>query len=189
MSTPRRTRAALALLAAALGGAACADLQSPPKGAARRTAADSADQVVFGSRTLITDRGLLRAEVFSDTAYFFQDNTQVDMRIVRGVFFNSQGAKDAVMTGRRAVYSTRTLSLEATGDVVIISVDGRTLKTPQLRFDQATNQISSDSAFTLTEPDRELQGIGFSADPDLNNIRVLKRARGKAGTVTLPGGS
>ena len=185
----RRGLLPLALGAAALVGAtACADLRTPPKGARKATLADSADQIAFGSRTLITDRGLLRAEVLSDTALFFNDNTRMDMLIVRGIFFNSQGAKDAVLTARRARYDQREGTLEATGDVVIITVDGRTLKTPQLRYDQRINQVSSDSQFTLTEPERSLAGTGFTSDPDLNNVRVLKKARGKAGTVQLPGG-
>ncbi len=167
--------------------AACGDNRTKTLAPGQVVAADSADQVIYGSRTLITDRGMLRAEIQSDTAFFFDDNTRVDMVRVRGIFFSSSGAKDAVLTSRTGLYNTRNGLLEARGDVVMISVDGRKLTTPLLRYDQRVNQVSSDSAFVLTEPGREVSGIGFLSDPDMNNIRVLRASKAKAGSFTLPG--
>lgn len=192
----RRRRAAIGRvprvigLALALCGAfltACHDDRTKTLAPGNAVAADSADQVIFGSRTLITDRGMLRAEIQSDTAFFFDDNTRVEMLRVRGIFFSSSGAKDAVLTSRTGLYNTRNGMLEARGDVVMISVDGRKLTTPLLRYDQRVNQVSSDSAFVLTEPGREVSGIGFLSDPDMNNIRILRASRAKAGSFTLPG--
>jgi LPS export ABC transporter protein LptC len=175
-----------ALLALTALVAACNTSSPLPISAGKKTLADSADQVVFGSHTLITDRGLLRASIDSDTAFFFDDNTRVDMIVVRGIFFSSTGAKDAVMTSMFGTYNNRLGMLEARGEVEVSSVDGRTLKTPFLRFDQRTNQISSDSAFTMKEPGHDLVGIGFRSDADLQNIIVNKLISSKAGTVALP---
>lgn len=186
-----RARALLLTGAVLLAGVnACGDKKAAVTTAnaqGRKAMADSADQVIFGQRTLITDRGLQRAQIESDTAYFFDENTRVDMRIVRGIFFSSVGAKDAILTSRTGLYNTRSQLLEAHGEVVISTVDGRTLKTPFLRYDQRVNQISSDSAFVLTESGRELRGIGFVSDPDMNNITVKHAQKAKAGTFTLPG--
>lgn len=167
--------------------AACRPEQGPPVAANKQTIADSADQVLWGERTLITDRGLLRAEIHADTAYFFDENTRSDMRIVDGVFFDSQGARDAVLTARTGIYNQRLNSLEAHGDVVITSVDGRRLETPFVRYDNRVNLVSSESTFTMTEAGgRVVHGIGFVADPDLNNVKVLKMISAKAGPVTVP---
>jgi hypothetical protein len=66
-------------------------------------------------------------------------------------------------------------------------LDNRVLKTPYLRYDQRLNQISSDSAFVVRDADgREVRGIGFVSDPDMQNIRVIKHLSTKAGTVQLP---
>lgn len=173
-----------ALAGAALAG--CRDANTLPISTAARTIADSADQVMFGFRALITERGLLRAEVLSDTAFFFDDNTRLEMRIVHGVFFNATGARDAVLTSRTGRYDTRIGTLEARGDVVINSVDGRRLETPFVRFDQRLNQISSESAFVMTEPGRDVRGVGFISDPDMQNIRILQVKRVKTGPVALP---
>jgi LPS export ABC transporter protein LptC len=179
-----RRLAAVALALAWL--AACNNPNPLPIAAGQKTFADSADQVVFGSRTLITDQGLLRASIQSDTAFFFDDNTRVEMSVVNGIFFNSAGAKDAVMTSHFGSYNTRLQLLEARGDVEVTSVDGRKLKTPYLRFDQRSNQIYSDSAFTLKEPGRDLVGVGFHSDADMQNVMVTRVISSKAGPVALP---
>ncbi len=167
--------------------AACKNAQ-PPKVTASSSVIDPlADQVVFGSRTLVTDGGLRRAEVLSDTALFYEDNTRMDMRVVQAVFFNSSGAKDAVLTSRTGRYLTRDNVLEARGSVVINTVDGRRLTTEQIKFEAINNQISSDSAFVLTEEGREVTGIGFVSDPDMNNLRIIKASRAKARDVKVPG--
>lgn len=178
----------LATAAAALGTAACSDVGTAGAAGAAATLLDSADQVAFGSRTLVTDAGLLRAEIFADTTLFLEQNTRIAMRGVHGTFFNAQGLKDATMTSRTAQYDSRALNLEAWGNVIVTSVDGRVLKSPMLRYDQRLNQILSDSSFVLTEPDgKEIRGIGFTADPNLDVIRVKQVEQGRGGTVNLSG--
>ena len=49
---------------------------------------------------------------------------------------------------------------------------------------QQRNEISSDSAFVMTEPNRQLEGVGFRSDPNMQNIRILKGASGMARGVT-----
>ena len=173
-------------------GAALVALASGCKRAKEPTAAttspmaDSADQVMFGARAILTDKGLMRAELFGDTAYFFDDNTRVEMRTVKTNFFTTAGAQSAVLTSKEGTYRTQG-SMEARGDVVVVSTDGRRLTTPQLRFDQSRNEISSDSAFVLTEPGRRVAGVGFVSDPNMNNVRILKTTSGSTERVTIPG--
>lgn len=189
---PPASRRAWPALAAAAGAAlvtvaaACGEANPLPIVTARKTIADSADQVLFGSRNLITDRGVLRAEVLSDTSFFFGENTRLEMRAVHGFFFGGTGAREAVLTSRAGMYDTRVGMLEARGDVVITSMDGRRLETPFVRFDQRINQISSESTFVLTEPGREVHGVGFKSDPDMQNIHIAKVLRARTGAVAVP---
>src|ERR1035437_1340622 len=181
----------MASLALALVAGACKEEKGPPIAAGKKTIADSADQLLYGQRMLITDRGLNRAEIHSDTAYFFDEHTRTDMRVGDAKFFTSQGLLDTVLTSRTGLYNQRLNSLEARGDralpVVITTIDGRRLETTYVRYDQRVNLISSDSMFTLTDPDgRVLHGIGFTTDPDLNNVHVVKQISGKAGAVVIP---
>lgn len=171
---------AILLLAAcaALGASACADRSSPPP--TRAGLADSADQIMFGARFNLTDGGVMRAQLDADTAYFFEDNTRVELDNVETTFFTQGGVRDAILTSRHGRYNTRAGDMVAYGDVVVINEAGRRLTTEELQYNQARNEFYSDSAFTMTEPGRELSGIGFRSDPNMNNVRVLRGASGFA---------
>jgi LPS export ABC transporter protein LptC len=176
----------LLLATAALLGGACSEVTQDLNVIAEGSVLDSADQVAFNSRTVLTDAGLLRAEIFADTTLFLNQNTRISMRVVHGVFFNAQGSRDATVTADRAQYDTKISVLEAYGNVIVTAVDGRVLKSPMLRFESTQNQIISDSAFVLTEPDgKELRGVGFRADPNLEVVTVLRVDRGRGGSVRL----
>ncbi|MGH7713712.1 MAG: LPS export ABC transporter periplasmic protein LptC [Gemmatimonadaceae bacterium] len=184
-----RSAAALHLFAiglAAVALAACQDLQEP---ASVRAAPlpDSADQMLFGVSTVITDAGVRRAELKSDTALMYDNSTRTELRKVNATFFTVTGVQDATLTSRSGTYNMRLGTMEARGDVVVTSTAGRRLTTPELRYDPGRNEVSSDSAFTLTMPDgRVVQGIGFISDPDLNSIRILKNPKASGARVTIP---
>jgi LPS export ABC transporter protein LptC len=168
----------------AAAGGACAETTPPPV-AQGATAADTASQFMLGVSFRIHDGGLLRADVLADTAYFFDDNTRLDLRNVQAVFYTSTGARDGVLTSAKALYDLNSQLMEAFGDVLIVSVDGRRLTTPQLRFDRGLNQLSSDTSFTATGPDGNTSGIGFTSDPGMNNLRIKRAPSGSAGVIRL----
>ena len=172
----RRTLAGIFAITALAG---CNSKKQPPV-SGHSVLADSADQVMWGARFNLTDRGLQRAELFADTAFFFNDNTRVELQHVATTFFTTAGAKSAILTSQSGTYTSRNGGMVARKDVVVVSEDGRRLTTQELAYDQAKNEISSDSAFVLTEPNRRLEGIGFRSDPSLNNVRVLRGANGFA---------
>jgi len=166
--------------------ASCSSKKQPPV-ASHSPLADSADQVMFGARFVLTDQGLQRAHMNADTAYFFDDNTRMEFENVLTTFFTTTGAKDAVLTSRHGTYNSRTNNMIARKNVVVVSEDGRRLTTPELIYNQQKNEISSDSAFVMTEPNRRLEGIGFRSDPNMKNIQILKGASGFAkGVSTEP---
>jgi LPS export ABC transporter protein LptC len=178
--------ARIAATFAIAGVAACSSKKQPPV-ATHSPLADSADQVMYGARFNLTDKGLQRAQLEADTAYFFEDNTRIELEPVHTTFYTATGAKDAVLTAQRGTYNSRTTSMLARKNVVVVSEDGRRLTTPELRYNQQMNEISSDSAFVMTEPNRRLEGIGFRSDPNMKNIQILKGASGVArGVSTEP---
>ena len=177
-----RVFAAAVLLFAAL---ACRKQGAAPPVKRGTTMADSAEQVMVGVRTLLTDRGVQRGELFSDTAYVFDDQTRFELRKVRATFNTSTGTKDGVLSADRGQYNVREQKLEGFGNVVIVTTEGKRLASPHMRYLQATNEVSSDSAFTLVEPGRSASGIGFRADPQLTRVTVLKSGEGR-GSLTLP---
>ena len=189
----RRTgrRVLLGMQVVALGlvvsAARCPGKKTPAKPAAGVAAGipDSADQVVFGQRTVLTDQGVAKGVLLSDSALVYDDGTRIEFKRVNFTFFTPQGAKDGLMTSRTAVYSSRLSRLEARGDVVVTRDDGKRLTSQQLVYDQARNQIFTDSAFVLIEPDRQLSGIGFESDPRLTNFNCLRACKAIA-SVNIP---
>ena len=172
-------RPVLVCALAVVAAVACSSKKQPPV-AAHSPLADSADQVMYGARFNLTDKGLERAQLQADTAYFFEDNTRIELENVHTTFFTATGAKNAVLTSNRGRFNSRTNNMVARKNVVVVTEDGRRLTTPELNYNQQTNQISSDSAFVMTEPNRRLEGVGFRSDPDMKNIQILKGASGMA---------
>jgi len=181
-----RIAVAVGLLATSVS-LACTNKKQPPV-EAHSPLADSADQVMYPARFNLTDQGLQRAHVEADTAYFFDDNNRMELQGVHATFYTVTGAKDAVLTSRHGTTNTRTNNMIARKDVIVVSEDGRRLTTPELIYNQQKNEISSDSAFVMTEPNRRLEGVGFRSDPNMKNIQILSGAKGVArGVSTGPG--
>ena len=156
-----------------------------PSRSARAAIPDSADQLVIGMRTILTEQSVSKGILLSDTAYAYDDGSRLELLGVHLTFRTAQGRKDGVLTARAGTYNSRLSRLDARGDVVVVREDGKRLESPQLVFDQARNQIFSDSAFTLTQPSRTITGIGFESDPHLTTFRCLRACKGLA-PVNLP---
>ncbi|HEX9563673.1 MAG TPA: LPS export ABC transporter periplasmic protein LptC [Gemmatimonadaceae bacterium] len=175
----------LMLAVAAATAVACRDVQSPPV-TEGSVLPDSAEQMMFGVEFVLTDQGIRRAEVRADTALVYDDNTRTELRVVRTIFYTPGGEQNAVLTSNQGMHHLRLGSMEARGSVVVVSEDGRTLETPHLKFDPSRNEISSDSAFTLTEDERVTQGIGFVSNPEMSNMRILRAAQVSGTPVRIP---
>ena len=167
--------AGLVVLAAAL---ACGEPGATPP-ANTKASADTADQTLFGIRLVLSDHGIQRALMQSDTAFTYEDNSRTELRVVRSTFYTEAGVRNGNLTSREGTYNVRSGNMEARGNVVVISEDGRKLETPQLRYDPGRNEISSDSSFVMTTPTDVVTGIGFTADPNLNTVRIHRAAAGR----------
>lgn len=146
---------------------------------------DSADQVAFGAKVVMTNRGVSNGVLLSDTTIIYDDGTRMELRGVNVTFFTSQGIEDGKMTARKGTYNTRLSRLEASGNVIVVRNDGRRLESQQLVYDQARNQIFTDSAFVLNEAARVFTGIGFESDPQMTNFNCLQACKGVA-PVKIP---
>ena len=179
-------RRAIGVTAALLGlsAAACPTAKrrpaKPPARAVTSPLPDSADQILFGFRALVTDKGVANGELLADTALVFDDGTRLELRRVNLTFFNKLGAHDGVMTARAGTYNVRLSRIEVRGDAIVTRDDGKRLTSPMLVYDQVRNQFFTDSTFVFSEPKRTLTGIGFESDPRLANYRCLRNCKGTA---------
>lgn len=163
-----------AAIIAALGG--CGGAAEPPTELA---APDSVDQVLFGVRHQLTEDGVLRGYLEADTVFVYEGVT-ADLIGVRVDFMSAQGSVSSTVTSLTGKYDFRSGDMEAHGNVVATTPDGRRLTTSILKYDARRHEISGPEAFHFTGPDGELQGDGFVADPEFRNV-VTERPR--KGTV------
>jgi LPS export ABC transporter protein LptC len=148
---------------------------------------DSADQVLEGFSHFVTNQGVRRSRVEADTAYFYEGTQITELRKVKVTFYDVKGEEGSTLTARSGTYRWQDGAMEANGNVVVVSPDGRRLTTETLRYDNATNTISTDKPFTFDAPNQHVNGNSFRSDPDFKNV-VTDRPRGVAGEgILLPG--
>ena len=169
----------------ALSATACEDTGVKPTTTVQ--APDSADQVLMGFSHYVTNNGILRSRVEADTAFFYESTQMNELHHIKVVFFDVKGAESSTLTATRGSYRWQDGSMEATGNVVVVSPDGRKLATQVLKYDNATNTISTDKHFTFDRGEEHLEGNSFRSDPDFRNV-VTDRPRGVSGNgMLLPG--
>jgi LPS export ABC transporter protein LptC len=178
----RRLVLFVACFIAVVVATACANTKQPPVGSGP-TVADSADQILFGMQYVMSTRGIQRGELSADTAFVLDDQTRFDLRRARATFKTETGAPQGTMEANRGMYNQRTQILEGWGDVVVKLIDGRTLRSPHLTFNQLTHLISSDTTYTLSKGSDTQSGTGFVSDQ--NFVKFTCKAACKGSTSLL----
>ncbi|HEY9227590.1 MAG TPA: LPS export ABC transporter periplasmic protein LptC [Gemmatimonadaceae bacterium] len=164
--------------------AACTDTHTPPVAAAPGVA-DSADQVLVVVHYVLTSKGVQRGVLDADTAYVLDEATRIDLRRARVNFTTELGAPQGTMEANRAVLNQRTQILEGWGDAVVKLVDGRSLRSPHITYNQVTHQISSDTTYTLNRGADTQRGTGFTSNETFSRFSCLRACSGSA-SVLLP---
>jgi LPS export ABC transporter protein LptC len=179
-------RRVLALVAiGAISAAGCSKKGATPPVKSRASLADSAEQVMQNVHYVLTSDGVQRGELFADSAYIFDDNTRYILKSPRTTFNTEAGVKNGTMRADRGRYNLRQQVLEGFGHVVITSTEGKKLTSPYVKYNQALNEVSSDTNFTMVDAQGTLSGIGYKSDPQLKRYQVLRSGQGR-GSITLP---
>ncbi len=72
--------------------------------------------------------------------------------------------------------------MEARGDVVGTSPDGRQLVTESLEYQKVGDRLVGHEPFVFDSPDQHLEGSSFVADPDFTNVEATN-PRGTVGRL------
>jgi LPS export ABC transporter protein LptC len=173
------------LAGVAFGAAACGETGVRPTATVQ--AADTADQVLAEVSHYITDDGVRRSLVKADTAYFYDATQTAELLNITVVFYDDNGNETSTLTAEQGTYRWQSGSMEARGNVVVVSPDGERLETSVLRYDEPTETISTDQRFTYTTPEEYLEGNGFTSDPDFESVVTDQPRGGERGVIDLPG--
>ena len=182
---PQRGVLALWLFSASAFSLSCS-ANGPDRVAEVQELADSADQMLIDMRTVMTNLGVRQANLRADTAFLYENSGRTDLKKIEVTFFSTTGTQTSVLTADTGLYFIRSGQMEARGNVVVVRSDGARLTTSLLKYNQSTNEVSTDQPYTFVEGERQAQGQGFVSDPSFSNIRT-QRLRGTGGGFTLPG--
>jgi hypothetical protein len=109
------------------------------------TGADSADQLLFGARSMLTYRGVSRGVLTADSAYVLDEGNRFDLRRVQVTFVDTAGVERGGITARAGMYHVPSARLELRGEVVMVSRNGRRTESETLVYDVARDRVVSDS--------------------------------------------
>lgn len=101
-------------------------------------------------------------------------------------FFDKDGRQTSMLTADSGVMRDVTSEFEAMGNVIVITEDGRSLRTEKLRWDHRRQRIISEvlTMFATTTGDT-LVGEGFESDQSLHHWQISK-PKGVTGRAYSP---
>tara|TARA_Y100000590_G_C15728207_1_gene1016026 strand:- start:1647 stop:2198 length:552 start_codon:yes stop_codon:yes gene_type:complete len=144
-----------------------------------------ADYITFGSTHYLSRQGIREALIVADTAYFFNDSTIVILRggVTLTAYNKDLGTEKAVVTSDRGRLNTSENYIVAQENaVLLITGDGRRIESSELNYHQDQDRIWSDSSTTMYEGNSIVEGSGFDADLNFDQVGV-RNARTRGGTV------
>ena len=155
-------------VAAAALLAACA----PPADPGTAQIEADASQVTYDMHMRVTEAGVLKADLFADTAVTPVGDTRTNMKRVRLTFFNP-GEPPSKLTSKTGEYEQQSGMMIARGDVVLI-VPGdkglRTIRSQELHWDQRSDRVWSDKETSITENGETLITSRFTSNSKFTNV-------------------
>jgi LPS export ABC transporter protein LptC len=149
------------------------------------TAADTAEQVMYGVRAPVTQSGVKRGLLRADSMYVFNNQNRFDFFNGNVEFNNADGFPSGTMKGDKGRYDIPAQKLEGWGNVEVRLADGGVLRSSHLVYDQRTDKLTTEAAYTLTKNGQTTSGVGLDTDAKFKNYRCMA-ACDWSGAVTIP---
>lgn len=159
-----------------LAMAALAACEQPQPSGPVANDADSS-QRTYGMNLKLSEGGVLKADLYGDTAFQRPGNANVtELRNVRLTFYDAQGKKPGTLTSKTGEYDVNTGIMVARGSVVLITHNDRgekrTIRGEELSYDQRGDRVWSERETLVQEADgRTLVTQGFTSDTRFTNIQ------------------
>jgi LPS export ABC transporter protein LptC len=134
-----------------------------------------ADQVLIAVEHSMTNGGIRRSLLKSDTTYMFNDSASVHLRGVNLEMYTETGELRATLTSLTGELDQNTNRMVARGNVVLTvrGANGRTVWSEELHYDPQQGRMWSDvPTRTRTVDGQEMSGDAFTSDDSFSNFRV-----------------
>lgn len=129
----------------------------------------------------IVENGLQNIMLQGDYAIIYDQEDRKETRIQGNVYvqiYDSTGSMETEAWSKRANYFSEDREFELIDSVRVETIENRQLYTDYLRWNQETDQITSDRFVTIITPTDSLTGSGFSSNTDLTDY-VITDLRGR----------
>lgn len=131
------------------------------------------DQTLADFTLLESSHGEARWSLRADLARVFRGR-HTELEGVFLVFLSAAAETTTTVRADAGRYVDPDAPLVALGNVRVIDSDGTEIYTDSLLWDPRSERISTDAAVEIRQQGDVIRGVGFEADPDLNDI-VLKQ--------------
>ena len=163
----------LSLLLLASASAACGEGATPP--AVAEVEKVDGSQRTFGMNLKLSQEGVLKADLYADTALTRPGSDVTEVRGVRLVFFESEGGEPGTLTSKTGEYDQRTGIMVARGNVVLVTAGQggkgkRTIRTEELHYDQRGDRVWSDVETSMEQGGETLISRRFTSDTRFTNV-------------------
>ncbi len=142
-----------------------------------------AEGVMYGMRSMITVEGVREGMVSADTAYFYEDSANVELRQLSLTVYTDEGLERALVTADMGWLNLDTNEMVARGNAVLtVRTDNRIIESAELHYDPNADRIWSDSATVQRFDGVVSEGSSFESNLDFTNV-LIRNMRTRGGAV------
>ena len=123
-----------------------------------------------------TDSGHVKARVFAPVLQRYENEIKSQTKMPKGitVYFYGKGKKiNSYLKAKYAIRDSRLRVMTVRNDVFVVNVNGDTLKTEELIWDEATNKISTQKFVSVKQTDRIIYSDGLETNTDFSNYKFF----------------
>lgn len=124
---------------------------------------------------LYSDSAQVRVRITGPTMLYHLDRAEPEQEFPDGVnveFFGPEGEVTSQLTAQYGLRKQNQKEVVVRDSVVWKSVEGDTLETEELFWDERREKIYSKKFVVITRPDEVIYGHGFEADQDFSYSRI-----------------
>nr|WP_244926668.1 LPS export ABC transporter periplasmic protein LptC [Leptospira wolffii] len=119
------------------------------------------------------DAGTVLWKLKADEAYLFAKEKRY---VLYGVDFDQyeNGKFKSKLTGKKGDINQSKHLIVLEGDIVLRTVENRTLKAKSLQYNEETKELTSNEEVIIDANGTFIRGVGLRADKDLNKFTILR---------------
>lgn len=123
-----------------------------------------------------TDSGYTKAKVYAPMLERYASDSRNETVMRNGIttyFYNKDKKIESYLKSKYAIRYDREKKMIARNDVILVNNKGDSLRTEELIWDEAKQQIHSDKFVRITTKDEIIMGDGFESNTEFTQYRIF----------------